>query len=126
MAARHILPRYNDVTGGIASEDERRTRNRVLTAIRQRDDSTTRIRGGLPTLCLRLRLRHGLRNTHRLDVLRAAAATLIDECELLAGDFDLVAMEQWRRLGTQPDSIDEDFRLWNCLGDDDLAVGEAF
>jgi len=71
-------------------------------------------------------LRHRLRKAHRLNVLRAATATLIDECQLLSGDFDLVAVEQRGRLRSQADAIDQDFRFWNCLRDYDLAVGKTF
>ncbi len=126
VAARHVLARHDDVAGRIAPEDERRTSDCVLAAVRQRDDATARVGGGLPSLCLGLRLRHRLRKAHRLHVLRAATATLIDERQLLSRDFDLVAVEQRSRLRSQAHAIDQDFRFWNCLGDYDLTVGETF
>jgi hypothetical protein len=59
---------------------------------------------------------------YRVHVLSAAAASLVDERQLLPRDLDLVAVQQWRGLGPQPHPIDQNLCFRNGLADYDLAV----
>jgi len=93
VAARHVFSCHDDVARGVATKHEGRSGDSVFPSVGQRDDAAARIGGRLPSLGLRLRLRHRLRQVHRLDVLGAAAAPLVDERELLAADLDLIPVE---------------------------------
>ena len=126
VATRDVLAGDNDVAGGVAAKNQRRTGDRVFPAVRQRHDAPTGVHRDLPAFGLGFRPLHRLRHVHRLHVLCTAAATLIDERELLPSDLDFVAMEEGRRFGTQAHAVDQDVRFRNCLCDDDLTVWQRF
>ena len=123
MASRHVLPRDDHVARGVAPKHERRSRDRVFTAVGQGNDAAAGIDGDFAACFgIALGLRHRLRNVHGLDVLSAAAAAFVDERQLLSTHLDFVPMEQRCRLGAEANPVDEDFGLGNCFGDDDLTV----
>src|SRR5436190_12089768 len=56
MAAGNVLARNNYIARGVTTEHQRRPRDGVLAAVRQRYDAPTRVAGGLASLSLPPRL----------------------------------------------------------------------
>src|SRR5206468_10561935 len=52
MAAGNVLARNNHIARGVTTEHQRRPRDRVLAAVRQRYDATTRVAGGIASFSL--------------------------------------------------------------------------
>ena len=113
------------VNAGTALTVDALTGDGVFAAVGKRHDPAAGIRRDFPALGLGLGLFHGLREIHRLHVLRAAAAALVHEGQLLAGHLDLVPVEQGSGLSTEANAVDQHVRFWNGLGDHDLPVRKA-
>ena len=110
VAAGDILVRHHDVAARLAAEDQRRGADGVLPAVGQTDQPAAGGRGG--------RL-WGARTwtappswpRRWTDELGAAAAAGIGHQNLVRPDLQLVAMKDGSRLGSQPDAVEQNFRL---------------
>jgi hypothetical protein len=91
MSARNILRAEHDIAAGITPNQHRPTGDLVFPPICQRHQATT---GASCSSSLGFGLRDfpECRRIHRLYVLCAAAASIVDEQKFLAGDLDFVTV----------------------------------
>ena len=124
VAPRDVLARHHDIAARVTADRHGVAGDRVLPPIRERHEAAAGgRRGGRLGRGLRS-LRHHTR-IHRLHVLRAAAAALVHEQQLLSGDLDFVAVQQGVRIRTQPHAVHADLDVLGGQPNGHLAVRQA-